>query len=562
MTELLTAEQMRRVEKAAIASRDVTGLELMERAGAGVVEAVLERWPELSEGGHHAVVLCGPGNNGGDGFVVARLLKERGWEVEVLFHGNADRLSDDAKANHDRWSELGDISPLTAQHAGQGLRPVLLVDAMFGTGLSRAIPLELAEAFHAVETRATDGGHPWLVPYHRVAVDCPSGLDCDSGKFLLPDLPQDSGKEEADVAAWSDWWQNDASRRLLSVDLTVTFHRAKIAHALHDGGAPVRVVDIDLGPEDRHPAHLLFPRPVDRVIALDFDKPVGRSRAVWPGSLIRKGNGEGGHKYTHGHALVLSGGPGSTGAARLAARGALRIGAGLVSLGVPPAAQQEVASQVTAVMLLRIADADALAEALCDDRIVALCLGPGLGMDRARDLVAAALDARRATVLDADALSAFGDAPEALFDKLHDACVLTPHGGEFSRLFPDLAEKMNAHATKGPAFSKVDATRAAARRAGCVVVHKGVATVIAAPNGACSINAAKGDRAAPWLATAGAGDVLSGFITGLLARGIDPQQAAEVAVWLHVECGRAYGPGLIAEDLPEVLPGVMGALIA
>ncbi len=266
------------------------------------------------------------------------------------------------------------------------------------------------------------------------------------------------------------------------------------------------------------------------------------------------------HKYTHGHALILSGGSGRTGAARLAAKGALRIGAGLVTLGVPASAQMEVASQITALMLKRAGTAEELRAALEDARINALCLGPGLGLSRARELVPVALGAGRASVLDADALSAYADDPPALFKMLHKNCVLTPHGGEFAKLFPDIAEKLNAPAVTGPAYSKVDATREAAARAGCVVLFKGADTVMAAPDGQCSINAALYERRAPWLATAGSGDVLAGFITGLLARGFSPLQAAETAAWLHVECALSFGPGLIAEDLPEELPKVFCAL--
>ncbi len=281
-----------------------------------------------------------------------------------------------------------------------------------------------------------------------------------------------------------------------------------------------------------------------------------------------------GHKFDYGHALVLSGGPGRTGAARLAARGALRIGAGLVTLGVPPSAQMEVAAQITALMLMRIADAEALRAALEDARINALCLGPGLGVARARDLVPVAVRAERTpygeagalgpravrVVLDADALTAFAEAPGDLFAMLHDGCVLTPHGGEFARLFPDLAEKLNALSERGPAYSKADAAREAAALSGAVVLYKGPDTVIAHPDGRCSVHAATYGRAAPWLATAGAGDVLAGFITGLLARGLEPMEACEAAAWLHVECARTFGPGLIAEDLPEILPQVLREL--
>lgn len=229
------------------------------------------------------------------------------------------------------------------------------------------------------------------------------------------------------------------------------------------------------------------------------------------------------------------------------------MGAGLVTLGVPPAAQLEVASQVTALMLTRVADAGVLADKLQDERLNALCLGPGLGLTRARDLVPTALRAARPTVLDADALTAYAEAPDALFDALHPGCVLTPHGGEFRRLFPDLAHRLAGD----QAFSKVDATRQAAARAKCTVLFKGADTVIATPDGRAEINASVYDRAAPWLATAGSGDVLAGFITGLMARGFTPAQAATTGAWLHTECALSFGPGLIAEDLPETLPNVL-----
>jgi len=268
----------------------------------------------------------------------------------------------------------------------------------------------------------------------------------------------------------------------------------------------------------------------------------------------------GGHKFDHGHALVLSGGPGHTGAARLAARGALRIGAGLVTLGVPPAAQMEVACQVTAIMLARVPDAAALDALLEDARINALCLGPGLGLGAAQTaLVEAALRSGRPCVLDADALTLIARS-EALTHALHDQCVLTPHGGEFARLFPDIADILANAPSTGPAVSKVDAAQQAARRAGCTILFKGPDTVIANPSGDVAINASSEDRAAPWLATAGSGDVLAGFITGLLARGLSPFEAAKAAAWLHTDCALAFGPGLIAEDLPEMLPRVLAQL--
>jgi hydroxyethylthiazole kinase-like uncharacterized protein yjeF len=267
-----------------------------------------------------------------------------------------------------------------------------------------------------------------------------------------------------------------------------------------------------------------------------------------------------GHKYTHGHALVLSGGVGKGGAARLAARGALRVGAGAVTVGCPPAALIENAAQLNAVMLRAIQDADGLDAVLEDDRINALCLGPGRGgSDKSCSLMETALKNGRRLVLDADALTLLGGAAP-LFAMLHEGCVLTPHAGEFARLFPDLAEKLDAPANTGPAYSKVDATREAAARAGCVVLFKGPDTVIADPSGRCSINASVYDRSAPWLATAGSGDVVAGFMTGLLARGVSPMQAAETGAWLHTECAVSFGPGLIAEDLTEELPKVFCAM--
>lgn len=260
-----------------------------------------------------------------------------------------------------------------------------------------------------------------------------------------------------------------------------------------------------------------------------------------------------GHKYDHGHALVLSGGAGQTGAARLAARGALRIGAGAVTLGVPPSAQLEVAMHISALMLRRIAGPDAVRAVLEDHRISALCIGPGLGLkeDKA-GLIEVAVQSKRPCVLDADALTHAAQRPE-LMKAVHGRCVLTPHGGEFARLFPELAQRMQ----EDGAFSKVDATRAAAAKTGGVVLFKGIETVIADPKGQVHIHAAVGDRAVPWLATAGAGDVLAGLITGLLARGFPPLEAATHGTFLHVEAARSFGPGLIAEDLIEEIPRVL-----
>jgi hydroxyethylthiazole kinase-like uncharacterized protein yjeF len=262
-----------------------------------------------------------------------------------------------------------------------------------------------------------------------------------------------------------------------------------------------------------------------------------------------------GHKYTHGHALVLSGGLGKSGAARLAARAALRIGAGLVTVACPRSALAENAAQLTAIMLRAIDGPAGLEEMLEDDRVSSMCLGPGLGLTKATaDLVKVALDIGKPTVLDADGLSRFARAPEALFGLLHDRAVITPHLGEFRRLFPDLADTLS---DPTDVALRSEVTKAAAARAGCIVLLKGEQTLIAAPDGTCAVHSATGARATPWLATAGAGDVLAGMIAGLLTRGMAPFDAACAATWLHVDCARHFGPGLIAEDLSEQLPVVL-----
>lgn len=564
MTELLTAAQMRAIEQAAIESGEVTGLELMERAGQGVVEAIFEEWPELDldggeggvapskyeEGGFAprpadspqgilskrkgAVVLCGPGNNGGDGFVVARLLHERGWAVKVFLYGDADKLPPDARVNYERWGAIGEVAALKDEDFdGRDFecQGNIIIDALFGTGLTRPFLgfRHLAMWLNSVGSVSNKRRCGSKI----IAVDVASGLCADSGQWLGDDDPR-----------------NFAGLP----NLTVTFHRSKIGHFLREPDlscAKIVVKGIGL------PQNWRATRELDWSTVVVLSKPPSGIDLF---HLSKRLNSVTAHKFAHGHALILSGGPAQTGAARLAARGALRVGAGLVTLGVPGAAQMEVASQVTAIMLKRVGEADDLSAVLADERINAMCLGPALGLDRAKALVEAALAAKRNTVLDADALSAFADDPSALFAMLHPNCVLTPHGGEFARLFPDIAEKLNAVPTKGPAFSKVDATREAAARAGCVVLFKGPDTVIAAPDGRCSINSAHYEREAPWLATAGSGDVLAGFITGLMARGFEPMQAAEAGAWLHVECALEFGPGLIAEDIPEQLPAVFRKL--
>ena len=507
MTRLLTPAQMQETEKAAIAAGAVTGAGMMERAGQGVVDAMLHRLPALSARPRIATVLCGPGNNGGDGYVIARLLRARGWKVRVHALGDVERLPPDAGANARRWREGGgEIAPFESAPA-QDPTPSVVIDAVFGTGLTR--PLDAA--IKGPLSRAARGAAA------VVAVDMPSGL---------------CGRTGRDMGA------------AVRADLTVTFHRAKTGHYLDRGpwfcGA-LEVVDIGLGAAV----------PPGPAAAIRLARP--------PQSGLDKA---GRHKFDHGHAVVLSGGAGRTGAARLAARAALRVGAGLVTLGVPPQAAPEVAAQITAVMMRPVAGRGDLDAMLADARIGAICLGPGMGTDAAAaELVEAALAAGRPTVLDADALTILGRRPDLLHGAVHDSCVLTPHGGEFARMFPDLAATLTGE-VEARAPGKIEATRAAARAigSGATLLFKGADTVIADGGNDVVLGGAAYERAAPWLATAGSGDVLAGLITGLLARGLAPMQAAEAGVWIHTECALGFGPGLIAEDLSEQVPRVLRAI--
>lgn len=544
--ELLTAARMRAIEGAEIASGRVSGAALMERAAAGAARG-------LSAAGDVAV-LCGPGNNGGDGYAMARLLSEGlgARRAVVVFEMTAAPAAPDAAGMRRRWLDgggavrpLAEFPPLVARAAaeahltggerdarraaegGDPFDPSMVVDALFGTGLTRPLGADAAAVAAALNACAS---------LFILAVDIPSGLCADSGRAL--------GGLAIRAAA------------------TASFHGPKLGHHLgegpeHCGG--LRVVDIGLPKDAPRPEAPLRVNPA-RSLAQGAFAPQP------PGQRLAK---TGGHKYDYGHALVLSGGVGKGGAARLAARAALRIGAGLVTLGAPPAAVLENAGRLDAIMLARIDGPDGLREALEDPRINALALGMGLGMkdaagERTRALTEAALGARRAAVLDADALSAFRHDPGALLDMLHEGCVLTPHGGEFRRLFPDLADRLAEPAGEGPAFSAVDAARAAALRAGCTVLLKGPATVVASPMGQgggtrVSVHCATYEDSVPWLATAGAGDVLSGIVAGLLARGLAPHDAAALAAQVHADAARIFGPGLIAEDLPDRIPHVLRA---
>jgi len=468
--ELLTPAEMYHADR--LAAAGVASLTLMENAGRAVAEEIVRRY-----GARHTLVLCGPGNNGGDGFVVARYLERWGWPVRVALLGERQRLTGDAAVMAGKWP--GKVEQGVAAGGAE-----LIVDALFGAGLSKDFPPSLADAVNRAG-----------VPV--IAVDVPSGLDGATGQLR-------GASVEADV--------------------TVTFFRKKPGHVLMPGRelcGEVMVADIGI-PE----------------MVLDAIKPLTWENAAPSLPPLAPD----GHKYGRGHAVIVSGGPLNTGAARLAAQAALRTGAGLVTLNGSPEALTVQASHVTAVML---SDAE-LAVLLADRRKNAVCIGPAAGVGaETRAKVETVLLSGAAAVLDADALTSFAAEREALFRLIamvpQRAVVMTPHEGEFSRLFSELS---------GQSDSRLERARTAAKRSGAVIVLKGPDTVIAHPDGRARINS----NAPPSLATAGSGDVLAGMVTALLARRMEAFDAACAAVWLHGGAANRHGPaGLTAEGLLSAL---------
>jgi hydroxyethylthiazole kinase-like uncharacterized protein yjeF len=493
MHELLTTAEMGEADRLTIAG-GTAGIELMEKAGCAVANAAAR----LS--GRRVMVVAGPGNNGGDGFMAARILAERGFEARLSLVGDQSRLKGDAARAAERWT--GPIEPASPTALADC---DVIIDALFGAGLDRAVeglPRTLIEAMNAAG-----------VPV--VAVDLPSGINGTSGAVM-------------GIA--------------VKAACTVTFFRRKPGHLLLPGRlhcGPIDVADIGI------PTHVL-----------ETIKPqtFANDPSLW-GSTFPIPKPEG-HKYSRGHAAVVSGGLSTTGAARLAARGALRAGAGLVTIATPRDALVVNAAASLAVMVRPVDGAGELADFLDDKRRNAVVLGPGGGVGPPmREQVRTVLQSEAAAVLDADALTSFADHPEALFADISarggQSTVLTPHEGEFARVFSEISNSPEV-------FGKLERARAAARASEAVVLLKGPDTVVAAPDGRASI----ADNAPPYLATAGAGDVLAGMIAGLMAQGMPAFDAASAAVWLHGEAASAFGPGLISEDLPEVLPGVYRRLIA
>lgn len=488
MIELLTNAEMAQADRLAIAG-GIAGIDLMENAGRAVADRVADRYPS----GSRIVVVAGIGNNGGDGFVAARLLSERGLSVRVLLAGEIGKLPGDAAEAARRWA--GSPEP-AAPPALAGADAI--VDALFGAGLDRPVqglPAALIEAINA-------GGAP------VVAVDLPSGINGTTGAVM---------------------------GSAVYATETVTFFRRKPAHLLLPGRLHCREVHVaDIG----IPASALAQiKPRTFVNAPD----------LWADFFpLPRADG---HKYSRGHAVVVSGGLASTGAARLAARGALRAGAGLVTIASPREALAVNAASNLAVMVRPVDGASELSAFLSDARRNVVVLGPGGGIGASmRELALAALAGERGVVLDADALTSFAEDPGKLADAIEaragSATIITPHEGEFGRLFERVSDVSGA--------SKLERARAAAAWLGAVVLLKGPDTVVAAPDGRAAI----ADNAPAWLATAGSGDVLAGFVAAMLAQRMPAFEATAAAVWLHGDAALQVGPGLIAEDLPEAIPAV------
>ncbi|MBL4612704.1 MAG: NAD(P)H-hydrate dehydratase [Emcibacter sp.] len=487
---LLTVQEMARADQLTIGS-GIAGADLMEAAGLSVTRHIMHRYPQ-----EKTLVLCGPGNNGGDGFVIARHLKDAGWSVTLALLGSVEALSGDAALMAQRWD--GAILPLTSDVIGDH---DIVVDAIFGAGLCRAIEGPAADVINEINR----------LDLTVVAVDVPSGVEGNSGQI------------------------RGAAFRANS---TVTFFRKKPGHLLYPGReycGEVTVTDIGI---------------LERVVQAIAPKTHRNDPALWRNQFPRMAATD--HKYNRGHAVVISGGAASGGAARLAAGAALRIGAGLVSVACPPDAVLAHAAQLTAVMIKPFAKDKSgdIADLLKDERLTHWGVGPGGGVTaQTKSHVLNILAAGRGCVIDADGLSVFAQKPSQLFDALKamdQTPVLTPHEGEFARLFPDLKAGT-------PGYDKLEAARKSAVRSGAVILYKGADTVIASPDGRAVIN----DNAPPTLATAGSGDVLTGLCLGLMTQGMASFEAACAAVRIHGAAATAFGPGLISQDIEGQIPSIL-----
>ncbi len=484
-SEILSPEIMTKVDRAAIQS-GIVGYNLMNAAGAAVAACVLKNYSAVTG----AVILCGPGNNGGDGYIVARLLHTSGMAVRVYSTVDPSVLKGDALLAFRDWNKL--VVPIDDFEVSPGW---LVVDALFGAGLERNIGTQLAEVFKHIQA----AGCP------VVSVDLPSGVSGNTGQIM---------------------------GAALRANFTVTFAAPKPGHFLMPGGqlcGAVQVADIGIP---------------QRLIVSHSDSLWLNSPALWAGDLPQPDRNA--HKYQRGHLGVFSGGFAQTGAARIAASAGLRAGAGLVSVLSPGSAVAANAAHLTAVMQRKIDNEADLESLLEDRRYSAFVLGPGFGVgEKARKFALMIAESDRKLVLDADGISSFGGQTTSLFNTCvrgETRLVLTPHDGEFSRLFPGLY----ADST----LSKIDRTRLAAKRSNGVVLYKGADTVVAAPDGRAVINT----NGPAWLATAGSGDCLAGIIGALLAQGMAPFAATAAAAYMHGLAGHRAGEGLTAETLVENIP--------
>jgi ADP-dependent NAD(P)H-hydrate dehydratase / NAD(P)H-hydrate epimerase len=479
-TALLSVAQMTEADRAAIVA-GTPGPVLMQNAGNAVVREIARRWSPRP-----VSVLCGPGNNGGDGFVVAVELAQAGWPVRVALLGPREDLRGDAQVHAARWSGgIESVTPGVIEGAA------LVVDALFGSGLSRRLDPQITATLSSVTQR----GIPLL------AVDVPSGVMGDTGESV------------------------GAARAAC----TVTFARKKPGHVLLPGRelcGEIVVADIGI------PSAVIESLPID---TWENDP------TLWRTELPRANSS--GNKYTRGHALLCGGYP-MTGAVRMAARAAARIGAGLTTIAAPDIAFPIYAAALTSIMVRPLKQEGDLTHLLSDSRYTAFLIGPGAGVtDATRETALEILATGRAVLLDADAISVFASRTDELARAIRGPCVMTPHDGEFSRVFD-------------PRGDKLSRARAAARQSGAVIVLKGADTVVAAPDGRAVVNS----NAPASLATAGSGDVLGGLILGLLAQGMDAFMAAAAGVWVHGAAAAAFGPGLLAEDLPDLVPAVLRQL--
>lgn len=503
--ELLSPAEMSEADRLTIAAGPADGISLMRRAGEAVATEVLKRYPSAK----HIHVLCGPGNNGGDGYVVARLLAGSGVGTTIWSSGAPRPESDAALAAAESLVKSRPLSDFDAEFGS------IVIDALYGAGLSKPLSGDAAKAVDTVTA----------LRLPVVAIDLPSGVSGASGEILS---------------------------RAFRAEVTVTFARKKPGHLLLPGrGQCGEIVLADIGVGDGIIAQLAVST---------FENVPDLWLRELPVPAVDA------HKYKRGHVGVFSGGPSASGAARLSAMAAARSGAGAVTVLSPGNAMQVNAIHLTSIMLREAGSLEEVQEFLTARHPEALVFGPGLGPkpkvgDFALQLIKTLAEGARASqtanhggaiVLDADAITSMAHQPQALFEAARHlnapALVITPHEGEFGRLFPDIAGDKT--------MSKLDKARAAAARANATIVYKGADTVIAAPDGKAAINS----NGAPWLATAGSGDVLSGIIAGLLAQGMPPFEGTCAAVWLHAEAGSRFGPGLIAEDLPLALLPVLREL--